>query len=253
MVSLLVAFTLTPMLAARIFAPREAEPSTAAPGAMHGGNGGSYRRLEAAYERLLAWSLHRRWIIVLLCVAIFVSGWSLLTRSRLEFVVDDEMSEFEVVAEAPPGSSLERTGELIQQMEAEIRTVPEVITLFVTAGVRGPYPSSVSGISIYVGLTHLTERTRSQQALMQDVRRRLAAFPGMRVSIQNISLIGGGGFRQTPFNLILRGPDLGRLEQYARNVIKELATRHGFVDLDTGQALRQPEVQVRIDRPKASP
>jgi len=252
MVSLLVAFTLTPMLAARIFAPREAEPSTAAPGAMHGGNGGSYRRLEAAYERLLAWSLHRRWIIVLLCVAIFVSGWYLLTRSRLEFVVDDDMSEFEVVAEAPPGSSLERTGELIQQMEAEIRTVPEVITLFVTAGVRGPYQSSVSDISIYVGLTHLTERTRSQQALMQDVRRRLAAFPGMRVSIQNISLIGGGGFRQTPFNLILRGPDLGRLEQYARNVIKELATRHGFVDLDTGQALRQPEVQVRIDRQKAS-
>ena len=254
MVSLLVAFTLTPMLAARIFSRREEEAPAAAAGAMHGGNGGAgaYRRLEAAYERLLAWSLHRRWIVVLLGVAILASGWYLVTRSRLEFVVDDDMSEFEVVAEAPPGSSLDRTSELIQQMEAEIRRVPEVTTLFVTAGVRGQYQSNVSDISIYVGLTHLSERKRSQQEIMQDVRRRLAAFPGMRVSAQQIGLIGGGGFRQTPFNLILRGPDLGQLEQYARNVIQELATKPGFVDLDTAQALRQPEIQVRIDRQKAS-
>ncbi|MBI2159362.1 MAG: efflux RND transporter permease subunit [Candidatus Rokubacteria bacterium] len=252
MVSLLVAFTLTPMLAARIFSRREEEAPAAAAGAMHGGNGGAYRRLEAAYERLLAWSLHRRWIVVLLGVAILASGWYLVTRSRLEFVVDDDMSEFEVVAEAPPGSSLDRTGELIQQMEAEVRRVPEVTTLFVTAGVRGQYQSNVTDISIYVGLIHLRERERTQQEIMQDVRRRLAAFPGMRVSVQQIGLIGGGGFRQTPFNLILRGPDLGQLDQYARNVIQELATKPGFVDLDTAQALRQPEIQVRIDRQKAS-
>ncbi|MEK7700673.1 MAG: efflux RND transporter permease subunit [candidate division NC10 bacterium] len=253
MVSLLVAFTLTPMLAARIFAPRGAEANGgAAAGGMHGGNGGVYRRLEGAYERLLAWSLGHRWVIVVLCVAILASGWYLLTRSRLEFVVDDDMSEFEVVAEAPPGSSLERTGELIQGVEAAVRQVPEVVTLFVTAGVRGQFQSNVSDVSIYVGLTHLSGRARSQQEIMQDVRRRLAAFPGMRASVQQIGLIGGGGFRQTPFNLILRGPDLGQLEQYARNVIKELAAKPGFVDLDTGQALRQPEVQVRIDRQKAS-
>ena len=252
MVSLVVAFTLTPMLAARIFASRGSEAPAAVPAAGHGGSGGAYRRLEAAYERLLAWSLHRRWIVVLLCVAIFASGWYFLTRSRLELVVNDDMSEFEVVAEAPPGSSLERTGEIIQQMEAEIRKVPEVTTLFVTAGVRGQYQSNVSDISIYVGLTHLTERRRSQQEIMQDVRQRLAVFPGMRVSVQQINLISGGGFRQTEFNLILRGPDLSQLEQYARNVIKELSPKPGFVDLDTGQALRQPEVQVRIDRQKAS-
>src|SRR5262245_52036022 len=74
----------------------------------------------------------------------------------------------------------------------------------------------------------------------------------MRVSVQNINLISGGGFRQTPFNLILRGPDLGRLEQYAGEVIKALNAKVGFVDLDTAQALRQPEVQVHVDRRKAS-
>jgi HAE1 family hydrophobic/amphiphilic exporter-1 len=255
MVSLLVAFTLTPMLAARIFQT----PAGGSPAAGHGGHGaaaskagGFYHTIEQAYERLLGWCLGHRWVVVLVAIGILVWGWFLLTSSRLEFVVDDDMSEFEVVAEAPPGSSLERTGEIIARMEEAIRGIPEVVTLFSTAGVRGQFQSNVSDISIYVGLQHISQRRRSQDAIKQEVRRRLAAFPGTRVSVQQISLIGGGGFRQTPFNLTLRGPDLDRLEQYTKAVIRELAAKPGFVDLDTAQAYRQPEVQVQIDRHKAS-
>jgi HAE1 family hydrophobic/amphiphilic exporter-1 len=256
MVSLLVAFTLTPMLAARIFQtpPGAAPDPTRAPG--HGAHGskssGAYHAVEHAYERLLGWCLAHRWVVVLVSVGILVWGWFLLTSSRVEFVVDDDMSEFEVVAEAPPGSSLQRAGEIIAGMEEAIQAIPEVVTLFATAGVRGQFQSNVSDISIYVGLKHLSERSRSQEAIKQEVRRRLAVFPGTRVSVQQISLIGGGGFRQTPFNLTLRGPDLTRLEQYAKGVIRELATKPGFVDTDTAQAYRQPEVQVQIDRHKAS-
>jgi HAE1 family hydrophobic/amphiphilic exporter-1 len=62
----------------------------------------------------------------------------------------------------------------------------------------------------------------------------------------------GGGFRQTPFNMTMRGPDLQMLDQYSQALIKKLAAIPGFVDVDTGQALRHPEVQVHIDRKKAS-
>src|SRR5262245_22709249 len=262
MVSLVVAFTLTPMLAARILAQREAsahggEAAEHAPAA-HGGPdpeskaGGVYHWLETQYEHALAWCLRHRFVCFTVAMLILIGGFYLLKSSPLEFVVDDDMSEFEVVAEAPPGSSLQRSAEILRAMETEIRTVPEVNTLFATIGVRGQYQSNVTDISIYVGLRHLSQRTRSQQALMQEVRQKLAIFPGLRVSVQQINLISGGGFRQTPFNLILRGPDLGRLEQYAQNVIQTLKTKTGFVDLDTAQALRQPEVQVHIDRGKAS-
>jgi HAE1 family hydrophobic/amphiphilic exporter-1 len=250
MISLLMAFTITPMLGARIFAPHA---SADGPGGGPPAQGARfYRALEHGYERLLGWCLRHRWVVVLGCLAIFAFGAFLVTRSKLEFVVNDDMSEFEVVAEAPPGSSLERTTELIARMEAEIRQIPEVVTLFSTAGVRGQSQANVTDISIYVGLTPLIARERTQDDLKQEVRTRMAAFPGMRVSVQNINLIGGGGLRQTEFNLILRGADIDRLEQYARNVITELGSRPGFVDLDTAQAYRQPEVQVRIDRQKAS-
>jgi HAE1 family hydrophobic/amphiphilic exporter-1 len=251
MVSLLVAFTLTPMLAARVLS---------IPG-VAGGHGhaarsskssGFYHRIEGAYEGALAWCLRHRAICFLGIAAIMVGGWFLIKSSKLEFVVDDDMSEFEVVAEAPPGSSIERSALISQSIEAEIRKVPEVVTLFTTIGVRGQYQSNVTDISIYVGLKHLSVRKRVQLEIMNDVRQRLAAFPGMRVSVQNISLISGGGFRQTQFNLILRGPELAGLERYAQGVIDVLKTKPGFVDLDTAQSLRQPEVQVEIDRHKAS-
>jgi HAE1 family hydrophobic/amphiphilic exporter-1 len=247
-ISLLVAFTLTPMLAARIFPPRGEHP------AGHAGTGGPvYRRLEHGYERLLDWCLRHRMVVVLGAAAILAAGVYLWSRSPMEFVVDDDMSEFEVVAEAPPGASLERTAELVARMEDTIRQVPEVMTLFSTVGVRGQSQGSVTDVSIYVGLTHLSARRRTQEEVKQDVRRRLADFPGMRVSVQQIAILGGSsGFRQTPFNLVLRGPDLTRLEQTARGVIADLRARPGFVDLDTGEAYRQPEQQIRIDRQKAS-
>jgi HAE1 family hydrophobic/amphiphilic exporter-1 len=249
MVSLVIAFTLTPMLTARIITP-------GAHGGPGGGGGskasGLYHRIEANYERALAWCLRHRAVCMVAILAILVAGYFLLVKSKREFVPDDDMSEFEVVAEAPPGSSIERSAEISHAMEAEIRKVAEVTTLFTTIGVRGQYQSNVTDISTYVGLKHMSERKRSQDDIKQDVRQRLAIFPGLRVSVQNISLIGGGGFRQTPFNLILRGPDLGRLEQYAGAVINQLKTKGGFVDLDTAQSLRQPEIQVQIDRQKAS-
>ena len=252
MVSLVIAVTLTPMLAARILGGGGPAGHGAHAEAGSSKAGGAYHRLELLYERALIWCLRHRLVTVLGTAAILVSGWYLLTNSRVDFVVDDDMSEFEVVAEAPPGASLARTAELTAAMEARIRQLPEVVTLFSTLGVRGQALSNVTDISIYVGLKPLSARRRGQDELKQEVRKLLAAFPGMRASVQNINLISGGGFRQTPFNLILRGPDLTRLEGYAQEVIKRLATKGGFVDLDTAQALRHPEVQVHIDRHKAS-
>ena len=246
-VSLVVAFTLTPMLAARILSARKAEDT-----ARTSKETAFYRTMEQWYEAALAWCLGHRLPVIGGALLILVGGFYLLAKSPVEFVVDDDMSEFEVVAEAPPGSSLERTTEIARALEGELRKIPEVRTLFTTIGVRGQYQSNVTDISLYVGLTHLSERKRTQDEIKQDARRRLAVFPGLRISAQQINLIGGGGFRQTPFNLILRGPDLQQLDGHARAVIRTLGSKPGFVDLDTAQTQRQPELQVLIDRQRAS-
>ncbi|MBI2081239.1 MAG: efflux RND transporter permease subunit [candidate division NC10 bacterium] len=248
MVSLLVAFTLTPMLSSRFLRPAHA-------GAGHGSKAGwLYARLEAAYERLLRWCLRHRALTMIGAVSIMLSLVPLARRAKVEFITDDDMSEFEVIVETPPGSSLERSTAILGAVEANLRReVPEVERLFTTVGVRGQFTSNVTDGSIYVALKHMSLRSRSQQEIMQQVRGILTArHPELRVSVQQVGLVSGGGFRQTPFNYVIRGPEQDRLEEIAQTLIRRLRAIPGFVDTDTGQALRHPEVQVHIDRRKAA-
>ncbi|HWQ68447.1 MAG TPA: efflux RND transporter permease subunit [Patescibacteria group bacterium] len=262
LVSLLVAFTLTPMLSARMLKPvvNPVEPSEAF-GEGHGGHRahdqGSkttrvYAFLERNYDRLLIWCLNHRAVVLLLAVLLLFSTVLIGRQMKPDFVVDDDMSEFEVIVETPPGASLDRSDGILQRLEADLKTIPEVEHLFTSIGVQGKDRANITDASIYVGLTHLRKRTRSQQAIMQEVRQRFRKYPDLRISVQQIGLISGGGFKQTPFNLVLRGPDLQQLDGYAQALIKRLTAIPGFVDVDTSQAQRRPEVQVWIDRQKAS-
>lgn len=262
LVSLVVAFTLTPMLCARMLksAVNSVEPSETL-GKGHAGHGqqrqGSkatriYTVLERNYDRLLVWCLNHRAAVLLFAALLLFSTVPIGRQMKPDFVVDDDMSEFEVIVETPPGSSLDRSDGILRRLEADLNSIPEVQHLFTTIGVRGKNRANVTDASIYVGLTHLRQRTRSQQAIMQAVRQMFKTYPDLRISVQQINLISGGGFKQTPFNLVLRGPDLQALDGYAQLLIKRFTAIPGFADVDTGQAQRRPEVEVRIDRQKAS-
>lgn len=251
-ISLLVAFTLTPMLSSRFLKP------VAAGKGMHNkaGASGIYGRFERIYEKALEWSLNHRLIVSLLAILLFLSPFipkiGLFSFAKVEFIVEDDMSEFEVIVETPPGSSIAKSADVLKQIEDELKKIPEVVHLFTTIGVRGAYMSNVTDGSIHIELKQIKERKRTQDEIMQEARKLLKKFSGLRISAQQISLISGGGFKQTPFNLAIRGPDMDKLDDYSNRIIKRLSGIPGFVDVDTAQALRQPETQVKINRAKAS-
>jgi len=246
-VSLLVAFTLVPTLAARVLRPHRA----AAPG-RRPARPGVYARIEAAYEALLGVCLRHRFLTVVATALLLALTIFLARGLKPDFIVADDMSEFEVVVETPPGSSLVQSDTIARRIEAGLRAIPEVQHVFTNIGVRGGVQSNVTDVSIYVGLQHLSERARGQFDIMQEVRQRLRAHPELRASVQQVSLVSGGGFRQTPFNLILRGPDLDRLTGYAGTLVQRLSAIPGFVDVDTAQAQRSPELQAQVDRHRAA-
>jgi len=252
MVSLFVSFTLTPSLSSRFLKP----PGHAREGGGRVGaapkQGGVYAALDRGYDWLLRWALGHRKTVLVVTGLVAVSSVAIFPYVKKEFIVDDDMSEFEVVIETPPGASLEHSDEILGRVEAELRQLPGVETLFTTVGVQGNTVTNVTDASIYIGLVHLSKRRETQQQIMQMARLALRQFPDLRVSAQQISLISGGGFRQTPFNLVIRGPELDRLDSYAQAVIARLKTIAGFVDLDTSLAARRPEVRVHIDRQKAA-
>ncbi len=245
MISLLVSFTLTPMLSSRLLKHKGGAKESRS-------SSWAYSKMEGAYLGLLSWCLRHRLIVTIAAVAILFSIVPLGKIVKSEFIVDDDMSEFEVTVETPPGSSLEKSEEVLKQIEADLRNIPEIERLFTTIGVRGQYLSNVTDASIYVGLKQMNERERSQNEIMQDARMIMRKYPELRTGVQIINLISGGGFRATPFNMVVRGPELSRLDEYSGKLIKKFKSIPGFVDTDTGQALRHPEVQVHIDRKKAS-
>jgi HAE1 family hydrophobic/amphiphilic exporter-1 len=249
MVSLLVSFTLTPMLCARYLIVRRG-------GGEASKSGGFYALLDRGYGAALRWSLAHRWVIVLTSIATIAATVPLFSAVGKDFVPHDDQSEFEVTLQTPEGYTLTRTDSAIRTLEAELRKLPGVTHLLTTVGdtsgrLRAGEGPVTQG-SVYVQLADLEEREASQFQLMDRARAILTNFPDLRASVQNVSVFVSGGTRLSDIEFNLSGPDLDKLGLYSAQVVDKLRQAEGFVDVDTTLSVRQPEMRVHIDRERAS-
>lgn len=248
MVSLLVSFTLTPMLCARFLRVRQGARGRI-------GREGIYGRIERWYEEMLRWSLRHRWVIVLLSVLTTAATVPLFRAVGKDFVPHDDQSEFEITLQAPEGYTLARTDGLVRELEAALRRLPGVTHLLASVGDttgrlragEGP----VTRAAVYVQLADLGARELTQFELMDRVRALLVDFPDLRASVQNVSVFVSGT-RLSDIELNVSGPDLQKLAAYSEQLVDALRQTPGFVDVDTTLSVRQPEMRVHIDRERAS-
>ncbi|HXW08159.1 MAG TPA: efflux RND transporter permease subunit, partial [Vicinamibacterales bacterium] len=267
LVSLLVSFTLTPMMSARMLKPDDV-------GGGHGGAAsrrGFYRHIEAFYLRLLAASMARRPAVVVLAVLVALSAIPLYGIVRQEYIPSDvDEAEFEMNVNAPEGTSLTAMNEAMLAVEREVRATRGVELALASVG--GSFLGAVNQGQVYIRIAPHEKRvlsfTRlvrgiatlqpleafrgnySQRQVMQDVRARMRQFRDLRVSIRNIPSfnIGGGNFE---IDFVLRGPDLEQLSSLAEG-LRSRADELGLVDADTTLKLDKPELRVVIDRARAA-
>ena len=246
-VSLLVSFTLTPSLSARMLRRRGG----------HASEGGRlYRLVERGYGRVLAWSLRHRWVIVLVAIAIVLATGPLFSRVGKTFLPQDDQSEFEISIRTPGGFTLAETSRLFAEIEHRVRALRGVTDVLATIGdtsgrVKAGEGDVTSG-SIYARMVDLRARRFSQFDVMADARRLLTEYPDLRASVQGVNPFSTGGQRLSDVELNLRGPDLGRLQTYADRLMAGMRELPGLVDVDTTLAVRTPELRLLIDREKAS-
>src|SRR5437660_272176 len=167
MISLLISFTLTPALSARVL--RRLPPERA-----HGGR--LYRAFEAAYGRLLAWSLRHRWVIVLLALGTVLSTVPLIHVVGKTFLPQDDQSEFEIDIQTPGGFTLAESSRVFGEIEHQVRSLRGVTDVLTTIGDQTgrvkPGEGDVTTGSLYVRLKDLGERSFSQFDVMADARAR---------------------------------------------------------------------------------
>lgn len=248
-VSLLVSFTLTPMLSSRFLKPK------------HGGSSKAkeswfYSAIDRSYGWTLRWSLRHRWVIMVIALLTTLSTVPLMKRVGATFIPIDDQSEFEVIIQTPGGYTLERTDGLFQDLEGKLRKLRGVTDVLTTIGdttgkVRAGEGDVTSG-SIYLRLVDLGERDFTQFDVMADARAILAKYPDLRVSVQGVNAFRGGGTRQSELEFDLTGPSLDKLIAYSDQLTARMHQDPGFVDVDTSLSVRKPELRAAIDRERAS-
>ncbi len=238
-ISMLVSFTLTPMLCARTLSARHAEPAVA--------DGWMTR----GYARLVAWSTRRRGLVAVACVGVAASVVPLFAISGKDFIPQDDESQFEVTLRAAEGSSLAATALLAERLAAEIRALPGVAHTLTTAGSGDP-PVASRGY-IYVKLAPLAARAATQAQLIAQTREALRGYADQaRLSVQPISPFQGGGYENATIQYVLRGPDLEQLAAYAASLMEAMRSMAGVVDINSTLALGAPEARLVVDRARAA-
>ena len=234
-ISMLVSFTLTPVLCAKFLKPSKP------------------RQGEGLYDRLLgqpyAWVVHQclrfRFLVILACVG--VAGWGVWLYGHVgqDFVAPQDGGTLRVKITAPPGNSVEAMDRMVSAIARRIRReVPQVQSTLMTVGGDANSGTPVNRAEIFVQMNPWDERVRQKPTCtvfdaQRATRRLLADYPDLRTSTL---------FEETDFQCVLRGPDLEVLSSAADRLRKELRQRPGFVDVDLDQDPSAPEANVYIDR-----
>ena len=252
-VSMLVAFTITPMMAARML------PLPAAPGEeprrtiLERMVNRVYSPVEHGYRRVLGFALRHRWIVVVASVAALATAPVLGKKAGFGFLPDSDEAHFEIYIRAKEGTSLDATTVLAERIARNTRKIPEVTHTLLTVADNDQKIANVA--SVYVRLKDPVDRKRTQMEVMDEVRKRVLVDlpPGTRAAAQIVQDFGAsGGQQNATIQYLLTGPDLDRLELYGDRVVKAMKDVPGVVDLDTSIPQPLPEATVRPDLDRAA-
>jgi hydrophobe/amphiphile efflux-1 (HAE1) family protein len=269
MVSMLVSFTLTPMMCARML---RASDGTAGH-EMAKSRQGFYRWIDGGYMATLRFSMRHRIAVALVGVAVIalsVPTYRLIRQDYLPTNVDD--GAFEVRITAPEGLSLAAMDDLMGTFEEKMRALPGVDMVLGTSG--GDYNGSIGSGRIYVKLIPYEQRVfswerlasgivhfdpmeafrhnLSQRDVMTSARRQLTRYRDVKfqvLNVQTINLSGAGS--RTDIGFMFRGPEIEKLVGYAQQ-LADRGPNMGLLEAQVSLQLNRPELRLEVDRHRAA-
>ncbi len=244
-VSLIVSFSLTPMMSARMLTSKN-----------HGGFLSRlvdkfYRPIERAYMAMLGFSLRRRWVVALACTVVMGSCVPVAKSLPGSFLPLDDKAKFQVTMRAPEGTSAEETILVAERAAVMLKNLPHVTHTLVTVAEDAQKTRNYA--QIYVDLTDPANRDLTQFDLMDRARREiLPKLPdNLRVNVAEVPDISIGGNTQR-VQYVMTGPDFDVLAKSADEITRALKESGKAVDVDTTNLPGRPEVQLSIDRDRAA-
>jgi len=236
LVSLLVAFTLTPMMSSRLLRLNESDKKAHA--------GGVLRWVEDSYMRMLRWSLAHRGTILVICLVTFLSTFGFYRLVGRDWIPADDQSELNSSFTLPEGTSLEKTTQLARDVAERVAALPEVA--LVQAFTHGP----TNHAHLFIVLVPRSERKRSHTQMATAVRGILSTNRNLTYNVRLPSVLGGEIY--FPIAAIIRGPELSQLAETSKQIATRMMKYPELVDVNPNLNLNTPELQVKVDRQRAA-
>jgi len=240
-----VALTLSPMLCSRVLTP--SSPESGFKAWLETG----FRRLGDGYRRWLEAVLRHHRVAVIAGGVWFAAGLLLLLAIPREFVPTADRGSFFAFTRAPEGATLEFTDRYQRELEKLVLETPEVEKAFSVVALGLDTPGSVNEGAIFATLHPVEDRKRSQQEVVAEVGQKFWQVPGLLAFPVNPPSLGRS-FRSEPISLVIQGPDVVELAQLTDAIVERARALPGLVNVQSDLLLNKPQLEVEIDRDRAS-
>ncbi len=270
LVSMLVSFSLTPMMCSRILRPI---PAKAAEGkaAVAASRRGFYRWIDAGYTACLKLAMRYRWVVLAISVVTVAANVPLYHMVKKDYIPTNvDESEFEVRITAPEGVTPRTMDATMRTLERDVMNVSGVRNVVALLGSGGVSRANYG--YMFVQLKDIDSRVFSLERLMhatlaghpmsafqgnftqsekmQEIRKKLQAYPDLRVQVRNQTSLRMGA--PVDIDFAITGPDLEQLAHYSELLRQKADELPGIVDADITLRLNKPELLVEIDRERAA-
>lgn len=242
LVSLFVSFTLVPMLSSK-YLKKESVETEAQKGKFHRfllWFNHLFDKLGHVYSRILTVALHHRVKTIVIAFALFFASLGLFATIGTTFVETVDNAKVTIEAKTDSGSTLESAAKTAKQMEAILKTHPEVKSLYTTV--------TADKITIIANVPEKKDRTESLSAIGNRLRTALKQIPGASIAITS----GSSQMSGKDIQLHFKGNDFNQLLAFTQQAEKMMKQIPGAVDVDMNYKAGKPEAKLEVDRDHAA-
>jgi hydrophobic/amphiphilic exporter-1 (mainly G- bacteria), HAE1 family len=248
LVSGFISLSLTPMLCSRFLRP----PATQKHGWLYDFTGRCLDAMTRGYEITLGWVMKHHVTTFVASLIVLYATIHMFGLVPKGFIPSEDTGQMLINTEGAEGVSSKQMMVYQQQLAAIVAKDPNVESFFSSIGIGG---NSVTGNSgrIFVKLKDRNERTKSADEIIRDLRPKLSRIPGIRVSLQNPPVIRiGGRLSRSLYQFTLQSTDAPELFRSASLFEERLKALPDFRDVASDLQIRNPQLQVVVDRDKIS-
>lgn len=252
LMSLFVAFTLTPLLTSRWGKLPELNPNKFW-GRLFLSFENAISAMRDVYTQILTWALNKKRYVFGFVLLLFVGTYLLLTKGFIgtSFMSSGDQGEFVLKIELEPNASVYQTNLVSMEAEKILLAQPEVENVFSNIGFSGSGIATVSNSNkaeLNVKLIDKKKRTISSEDFGEKMREEIAKIPGAKITVTEMDLTGNA--EQAPVSIIIKGNDREKNKEFASQVKEIVNNTPGTAYVEYSTEDPKPQIEVRLDREK---